>query len=132
MTKEDWAKIEQTLSGHYGRVTIKIGDRVILLVRQLVAKNRLGIVVRVDGKISWGSPNEQDTEYQFHRQVVRYIWSAKSRVAASKISKKGLERLKWNPDEKGIYYVPYWTSFTALRRHYQKTFASIELLEGGA
>ena len=43
--------------------------------------------------------------------------------------KRYLKELGCDPDEKYHYFDPSWPNVTALRRHYQKTFASIELIE---
>jgi hypothetical protein len=48
----------------------------------------------------------------------------------AKLSKR--RRKEWgldDADKKIRIYLPFWPNATAIRRHYQKTFESIELIE---
>lgn len=46
-----------------------------------------------------------------------------------KYGKRFSKEMGLNPDQKYVQCSPIWHSVTAIRRHYQKTFASIELVE---
>ena len=133
MTREEWAKVEKALSGTYGRAKLKVDGHEITFQRQLVDKNKLGVVTFVDGHFrgEWISADKPCPEQKFLRPGSRFTHKPKARAALKKIRKKTREEWGdfYNPDSKWHYFSPSWPSVTAIRRHYQKSFQSIELVE---
>lgn len=132
MTKEDWAKVEKALSGLYGIAKLKVDGREVTLARELVGKNQLGIVVYVDGhwKGEWIGTKKDCPEQLYLCGRDRFAYTAKYRREVAKLSKR--RRKEWgldDADKKIRIYLPFWPNATAIRRHYQKTFESIELIE---
>lgn len=132
MTKEDWQKVEKALSGTYGRAELLVDGRRVVFQRGLVAKNRLGIATYIDGEFrgEWMLPKVTHPEQQYLNPVWHFAGTPKQRAAWSKMTKsmKKLLGPALDPTKKFLVYHPTWTSATAIRRHYQKTFTSIELI----
>jgi len=131
MTKEDWEKVAKALSGTYGIAKLKVDGREVDFQRELVSKNTMGIVTYVDGKFkgAWFSPENDHPEQKYLRPVSKFIYSAKDRKALNKSPKWVKKERVFDPNKKHHYFDPIWPSATAIRRHYQKTFTSIELVE---
>jgi len=53
----------------------------------------------------------------------------RQRAEYKKWSKRDLKYLNIDPNKKFTMFTPLWPSVTAIRRHYQKTFENIELIE---
>ncbi|MGE4545813.1 MAG: hypothetical protein AB7D06_17110 [Pedobacter sp.] len=133
MTKDDWAKVEKALSGTYGYAIIQADGRRVTFQRCMVGENRLGIRTYIDGTMdgAWMMPKNECPERVYLRPDSRYIHSPKQRAKLKKLTKRVLKEMGdyWNPDAKYLIYNPSWPNATAIRRHYQKTFESIELIE---
>jgi len=131
MTKEDWGKVEKALSGTYGHAVIQVDGREVYFQRGLVTKNRLGIVTYIDGqwKGAWISGKEEYPEQKYLRPATRFMHSAKRRAEFKKWPKRIQKLFAYDVDEKLHYYDLIWPSVTAIRRHYEKTFQSIELVK---
>lgn len=131
MTKEDWTKVEKALGGIYGHAKLKVDGRDVKFSRQLVSKNKLGIVTYVDGLIRWEAMDvkAKHPDSPYWRPRSRFFYTAKSRAAAKKMSKRLLKQLGEVPDKKFYFFDPTWPNATTIRRHYLKTFESIELIE---
>ncbi len=131
MTKEDWARVEKALGGTYGYAKLQVDGREVTFQRGLVSKNRLGIGTYIDGAFKgvWLRSNTECPEQQYMRPASRFLWKEKDRVFFKKQSKAVLKKYNVDPNAKHHYFDPFWSSVTSIRRHYQKTFSSIELLE---
>lgn len=131
MSKKDWEKVEKALGGLYGFVKLTVDGREVQFQRQLVDKNKLGIVTYVDGHFlgSWIMATDEHPEQKFLRKIERFVYSEKLRKRWNRLSKRRQKEWGLDPDKKSHYFSPIWPSTTAIRRHYQKTFTSIELLE---
>jgi hypothetical protein len=131
VTKDDWAKVEEVLSGYRGRVTMKVDGREVTFRWLAVGKNRLAIATFIDGSFEgvWLDPEKAAPEQRYLRPVSKFAWNARSRREMKKLSKRRLNALGYDPDEKWHGFRPFWPNATAIRRHYQKTFESIELIE---
>lgn len=133
LTKEEWARVEKAVSGLYGNAKLKVDGRDVTFARERIGKNRLGVVIYVDG--SWegkwfGEENEEIPEQRYLCPQEKYAYTAKSRAQMKKFSKKKLKEWGYgDPNKKVRVFYPYAASLTPIRRHYQKTFASIELVE---
>lgn len=133
MTKEDWQKVETALSGTYGSAKIKADEFEVTFRRGLVSKNRLAIVTYVDGYMRgiWIDAANHCPEQRCLRPVSSPMIKAKERAALKKLSKRTLKALgpAFDPDRKWHFFAPNWHSVAQIRRHYQKTFSTIELIE---
>lgn len=129
LTKEQWAEIEKTLSGLYGSVNLTVDGRRVTLNRQLVNKNKLGIVTYIDGRWEgkWMNPKNECPEQRYMRRMERLAYSAKTRASLAKLPKRYLKERKIDPGAKIHMYDISWSSVGSIRRHYEKTFTSIEL-----
>lgn len=131
MTKEEWAMVEKALGGLYGSAKLRVDGKEVQFQRELVSKNRLGIVTYVDGqwKGAWISAENEHPEQKYLRTIERFVYTEKTRKSWKKLSKRKQKEWGLDPDKKGRYFSPVWPSVTAIRRHYQKTFTSIECVE---
>lgn len=131
MKKEEWDKVEKALSGYYGHASLKVDGRKITFQRQLVSKNRLGIVTFVDGEFKgiwcFGDKPSPETVYMRHHEKFKY--TAGARREMKKFSKARLKALGYDPNEKRISITPFWPNVATIRRYYEKTFSDIRLLE---
>jgi len=136
MTKEQWAEVEKALSGLYGRARLRIEGREITLARELVSKNKLGVVVYVDGewKGEWIGVAKDCDEQRFMYPSRRSAYSTKERDRQKRLLKRFGKR--WckeqgitDPNKKATIFLPFFPSATAARRHFQKNFSEIELVE---
>lgn len=124
---EVWKKIEEELRNRGTAKLICDGDEIKL--RIMVHSNnwlQLAIYVFANG----GFPLGRNERYCMQRQTFAY--KAKARKLAQKMSKKRLKEFGFNPDEKCHYVDPRWTSFQAMRRHFENTCSSIALEEQDA
>ncbi len=132
MTKEEWKAFEHCLSGYFGHAKLRVDGHNVSFNRFL-SKNRLLIMTYIDGtfKGKWLAHDYSGPELNYLRPCTRYIHSPKKREALKKMSKRQRSILGeyYDPDNKFLYYTPAWTNATQIRRHYQKTFSSIELVE---
>jgi len=133
LTKEEWARVEKALSGVFGFATMRVDGYEVTFHRVRVGKNRLAIVTYVNGEFkgSWGLPDKEFPEQKFLRPASRFIYKPSQRAKLKKLPKRILKEWGdcWQPDEKFHYFDPTWPSTNAIRRHYEKTFNSIELIK---
>lgn len=128
MTKEEWKKVEDALAGLFGSVEMQVDGHRIKFVKTQVGKTRLEIMTYVDG---WyrGEWKEADPEYRYLRQVTRNLFPPKIRKGYLKLGRKFLKEHNIDVDIKFNYATPLWNNFVLIRRHYEKNFTSIELVE---
>lgn len=133
MTKEDWQKVEKALSGYVGSVTLLVDGHEIKFQRGLVKKNTIGIGMFVDGKMEreWCGLKNSHPEQRFYYQKEFFVYTAKSRADAKKLSPRDRKRWGVNLDEvnkKDIHFTPMWPSAAAIKRHYSQNFPAAELI----
>lgn len=140
LTKEEWAQVDSQLSGLCGRVEMMVDGRNVTLTRGRISQNTLGVVVYIDGewKGTWiGKTNDcPEQPYTYPKQ--RFVYTSKSRAEQKKMIKRfGKRRCKEigitaeDVDRKITIWQPMFPSAKAVRRHYEKTFQSIELVKVG-
>jgi len=131
MTKEDWGKVENALRGACGYAKLRVDGREVMFMRQLLTGNRMGIITYVDGEWQgkWISGKNECPEQRYLRPASRFIFRAKFRAEFKRWPKKLQKLHAVDIDEKVRYFDLNWPNVTAIRRHYQKTFTSIELIE---
>ncbi len=131
MTKEDWKRVEKALAGVYGFAKLMVDGKLITFERRQVSMNQLGIIVYVDGicKADWIGKSKEYPEQRFLRKIDSFLWTPKRRAELKKWPKRMLRKYNYDPDAKYHYFSMIWRNVTEIRRHYEKTFSSIELIE---
>jgi len=132
MKKDDWEKVIIALSGVKGLATLLVDGQEINLVKQVVKKNRLGIVSYVAGEFNkdWLRSDMQFDEQKFLRPRSAHIYSSKDRILLRKMTPKRRKQIcAKDPDTKVHYYSAIWDSVASIRRHYEKSFNDIKLVE---
>ncbi len=138
VTKDQWAEIEQQLSGFFGRVELLCDGYKINADVKSIAFMRQGIVVYVNGYVrgEW-MKGEAEEARKFHREMKRFLYSAKRRERAQAEAKKrhlSAEMRKWFQETATASistWAPYWTSAKALTRHLRKTCTDITVVKIG-
>ncbi len=124
MTKEDWAACEKMATSLFAHADLMIDGYKVTLIFEPYNTYRNVIAVYIDGKIR-GKTLIEDCEERrrFYREERRSLLPAKP--------PKGITAKRWAQARKertySVYY-PWWTNFTALRRHLTKNNSSIELI----
>jgi hypothetical protein len=137
-TKEQWAEIEKSLSGYFGRVELRCDGYNVIASIERVAHLKEGIVVYVNGcwKGEWYD-GKADEARKFHREMRRFLYPARQREEARKKLKSrrlhaSLRDWYTGVAERSIStWAPYWTNAKAFTRHLRKTCADIELVSIG-
>lgn len=137
MKREDWKKVEDLVNS--GRsALLRIEGRIITLRLERL-KMQLVVGVYVDGSIkgTWCTSESEHDESRFMCRKQCYVYTAKFRKmwaeAERKLSGLKLRVLKrempTDINAKRTCLVPWFPSLTKVRTQYEKTFASIELVE---
>ncbi|MXS82252.1 hypothetical protein [Nitrosomonas oligotropha] len=135
ITKEQWQKIEKSLSYPYGSVKLRC-DGYDVSAFVMTDKMKLVIEVFVDGFIKgeW-LLNEHEIGIKFYEKKTKYTLNKKEREEARKnMNNKRLgidlrEMFKRHYENKYSYINPCWTSAKSFLRHIRKTCNTIELIE---
>ena len=130
MTKEQWKAVEQKVLLYPYTIAKLQADGHVLSLSMQRHKMRLVIVVYVDGKIDFNWLREDcEIRRKFFQQRKRSLLTQKDRDRLKREKKSIREEIT----AQATYYTysPYWTSFTALRRHLEKTCEIITPYEEG-
>jgi len=92
-----------------------------------ISQFKNAILVYIGGKIrgKWLSEDCEERR-RFFQSVTKSILSPKKKAALKKLPKK--TRLQLEEKTKYTYFLPYWTSFKALKSHLIKHNSNIELI----
>lgn len=138
ISKEQWDAIEVELNGVFGRVELLCDGHSVIAEIKSIAPLKLGILVYIDGVIKgewWRGENE--VARKFHREVKRFLYSAKDReYAKAQLKKRGMTELLRETWQKRItlcmsHWHPWWTNAKSFRRHIGKTCKEIEVVKIG-
>ncbi|WP_234086781.1 hypothetical protein [Azonexus sp. R2A61] len=135
VTKEQWAAVENELSGHYGAVELICDGYKVTAQIQTIAKLRQGIVVYVNGvfKGEW-IKGEAEEARKFHREMKRYLYPAKKREEFQKMAKNRRYSADFRKDLARMAtasvstWAPYWTNAKAFTRQLRKTCTEIQVV----
>ena len=130
MTKEQWKAVEQKVLLYPYTIAKLQADGHVLSLRMQRNKMQLVIAVYVGGKIDFHWLQEDcEIRRKFFQQRKRSLLTQKDRDRLKREKKSIREEIT----AQATYYTysPYWTSFTALRRHLEKTCESITPYEEG-
>lgn len=138
LTKEQWADIEQQLSGLFGRVTLTCDGYQVTAAVQPIKTHRQGIVIFVDGyfKGEWHK-GECEEARKFLRPTKKFLFPAAERAKFAKQAKsRGFDAefrkyLTEQAEAHFIFWSAYWTNAKDFCRHIRKTCSSIELRTEG-
>lgn len=138
ITKDQWADIERQLSGFLGRVELRCDGYEVVAAVKPVASLQMGIVVYVNGWIRGQWMNgETEEPRKFHREIKRYVWSAKSRAEAAKkmksrhVSAELREIYRRRTTASVSTWAPYWTNAKAFANRLRKTCTDISVVKIG-
>lgn len=130
MTKEDWAKVEASLSTPYGRnVTLLVDGYELTLVIVTTAPLKYGICFYVDGYLKGAFITTDCEERRRFAKPIRracYKPAEKSRIIKD-VGKKRAKEYFPKLDDTFTYYSPVWPSFAPLKRHLLANNQSIEI-----
>lgn len=130
MTKEQWKAVEQKVLLYPYTIAKLQADGHVLSLSMQRQKMRLVIVVYVDGKIDFNWLNEDcEIRQKFFQLRKRSLLTRKDRERLKREKKSIREEI--TAQATYYSYSPYWTSFTALRRHLEKNCESITPYEEG-
>ena len=130
MTKEQWKAVEQKVLLYPYTIAKLQADGHVLSLSMQRHKMRLVIVVYVDGKIDFNWLNEDcEIRQKFFQLRKRSLLTRKDRERLKREKKSIREEI--TAQATYYSYSPYWTSFTALRRHLEKNCESITPYEEG-
>ena len=131
MKKEDWTKVDEALKMQDSPVELLCDGYKVTLRLTQISQFKLAIGVYVNGwfRGEWfatGNPSEEGRRF-FPSHYIN-CYSAKEKRAWSKVGKKFMKECGINLKERREYKGFYWTSFSALKRHFIANNESIELL----
>ena len=130
MTKEQWKAVEQKVLLYPYTIAKLQADGHVLSVIMLQNKMRLLIVVYVDGKLDYNwLLEDSEIRRKFFQQRKRSLLTRKDRERLKREKKSIREEI--TAQATYYSYSPYWTSFTALRRHLEQNCESITPYEEG-
>ncbi|BDV42415.1 hypothetical protein GURASL_13380 [Geotalea uraniireducens] len=129
MTNADWDHVEQCLQSQFQPVGLVCdGYHLCLCLQRMGMKLVITFFVNGDLKGRWLGEDCEERR-RFFRPVKKSAWTAKSRLAIQKTSKRMLKRLGIDPTETITVYYPWWNSFKALKSHLRKHNECIELVK---
>lgn len=132
VTSQEWKEAEERLKSLWSPVKLKCDGYDLALCLERIGQFKNGILVYINGvmKMEWLAEDCEERR-RFLRPVKKSVFSQKQKAALRKVSKRvrkenGLPEL----DASYIEYVPYWTSFRALKSHLIKHNSEIEMAGG--
>lgn len=137
MQDTDWEALKQLMDSPFGSMTLQCDQyRVTLVQEQDLKARRWHTAVYVDGyfKGIWtnavdGQP-EHDEARRFMRRVERSLTTKKQIEEVRKIF--GKRKAAAYAARKHVYFLPYWSSYRALKAHLIRNNSRIERIEGDA
>ena len=135
ITKEQWEDIEKRLSGIYGHVELKLDDKKIGIAKELIAENKLGLVVYIDGSftLGWGMPSSElfnpIVEQLWHKRTKSY-YSSREKTSLIKIWGKREVKKHHDLDKKQTWYEPMFNKFSVLKSQFKK-IENLEVIKIG-
>lgn len=124
ITKEQWGEIEKGLSGSFGAVKFKLGEKEITLEKRFIKENVLAICVFIDSTMNpamgWSGKHFDP--------IVETLWTKRSRSVYSPTEQKRIikawgkrEAKKYHDiDKKVEWYEPFFKTFASMQRKYKK------------
>ncbi|WP_420555208.1 hypothetical protein [Neptuniibacter marinus] len=135
ISQEQWEKIEQELKGSFCSVKLSLDGKEIHLSKEIIAENKLGIIVYIDGvyNLAWGQVDSEK-----HNPLVTQVWKQRSRSVYPPKEQKELIKIfgkrkankHYDFSKKIVWYEPLFEKFGPLKRQYKKLEA-LEVLQIG-
>ncbi len=129
MTDIEWIDVHSQLCDSYGVGIVKllVDGYNITLITEKSSDLKFVIGVYINGKMhfEWMS-NDCEERRRFYCQRKKLLISSK-KLANLKISEK--KRAEIREKNTYYYYQPYWTSFNAMRKHFEKNNSEIKLVK---
>lgn len=145
ITKEQWKKIEEEMSGMFVSVCFKYKGYDLHIVREREGENKTTLTVYVDDLIkgAWFSAlagrDESDEQPEGMPTILKEVWKLKTKARHSKKRIASMEKAigkrrtkKDYPELYAIdeYYWPYFSKASVLCRQFKK-LEGLELVKGG-
>ncbi|WP_338414747.1 hypothetical protein [uncultured Sphaerotilus sp.] len=132
ITPADWKRIEEALAGRFGSEKLMC-DGYKLTISREQEKNKLVLVVYVNGvwKGEWLTNDCEERRRFFCRSERRLFSKARVEKNMAGMGKRQKEKFiaEMGLDKTMAFYMPVWSSFTALRRHLVKNNKEILVLQ---
>lgn len=133
MTKEDWKKVEEGLKSQFKSVSLKCDGYIVSLSLRRIDTMKLGIAVYVNGwfRGEWFVKELSEEARRFFPSRYKAVYSVKEKkfYGHYPFGKKYCKEHNINLSEKREMKGFFWTSVTALKRHFIKHNKEIELVE---
>lgn len=130
MTPQDWKEVEKRLENFWLPVKLKCDEYELTLRLERINQFKNAILVYVNGlmKVKWMTEDCEERR-RFFRPKKQSAYSQKQKAALRKMSKRLRQKAGLpDPDDTYTYYIPYWTSFKALKSHLIKNNSNIQLV----
>jgi hypothetical protein len=126
ITKEQWDKIENELTGMFASVKFQYGEHVLNVARVRTGEAKHELMVYVDGTIKgvWHMPDHED-----FLPIIKDVWHIRKKAVYSPqkkaklikdFGKKRVKEFLPDLDKIDIYYSPDFTTAKSLVRQYKK------------
>ena len=126
MNKEEWNDVENKLQSFFDMAKLRCDGYEVTLRLERLNQYKNAIMVYVNGvfKGEWLNGESEEAK-RFYNKVTKTLSNSRSK-AFKKLPKKLQKELK--TEYSYSYYLPYWTSFSSLKRHFIRENKSIELI----
>lgn len=125
MTNKEWKELEKKISMWNSEKLLIDGHEIAIRLRH-VSKTELVYFIYIDGYYK-GTYSDKDHPFakKFYWKRETSVWSKKQiRSAEKALGKKWCKENGWY--KKAVYYVPYFKSFSTLKRTFTANNESIE------
>ncbi|CAA0097751.1 Uncharacterised protein [BD1-7 clade bacterium] len=126
ITPEQWQAIQAELQHLHCRVEFQLDGHEILITKQGIAENRLGLAIYINGIINAGYANEKSDAYnpiaiKVWKPAKVSLYGPKKREQIRKqFGKRRTKQLFPNLEKTATYYKPWFDKASVLIRQYKK------------
>lgn len=131
LSNDQWKSVEKSLLPPFGCSKLKIDGYIVDLVVTMSSNRlRFNIMIYINGKIkpSWvleKTPEAENIRKRFFRPS-KICGYRSTKCNIKKYGKRFVDDMK--KKYSGIIYLPYWNSFSALKKHLVANNKNIELI----
>lgn len=133
MTPDQWKTLQSELGQPFGHAELLVDGYKITLEVQRERALKYCIAIFIDGwfRGEWARADcEERRRFLSERKVSMWTPAQKKKLTAG-MGKRAVAKYFPDLDKTASYWLPYWPSVTALRRHLVKANQSIELVKLG-
>lgn len=130
MTKDEWKQAEEALGNFFSTVKLKADGYDLTFTLKQISTYKNAITVYVNGvfQYNWLAKDCEERR-RFCQRTKRSLLSAKEKADFKKLTRKMQKELA--EKHNGLcyeMYLPYWTSFSALKKHLLANNQQIDLV----